>query len=498
MAKRGGTESGPGAETPAHLFREAPIGYLLVDVDGRIVRVNRRGAEVLQCPIAELVGRALSDFGLDAPLARAMALTKAQHGPSWDPLYRDNVQILLPDGELRRIRVTVDPVFDSAGRAMSARMLVEDTSEEVADAAALHRASVRFRFAFDHAPVGMHLSTPEGWFREVNGALCRMFGYSEEQLLTMQVWDLVHPDDLDAFGPARAALFAVEPGPFRVDSRFVTSDGSVRWCRLEAIMPNGPEGYLVSQVTDITDLVAAQQRLQALLESKNKFVATVSHELRTPLAGVVGFASELRDRAAEFTPAEVVEFAGLIAQASIAASNLVEDLLVAARLESGDIDLRPQITDLHSHAAIVKADPEIASRTEGKLVTIEGPPTVAWADPNRVHQILRNLMGNAGRYGGNRITIVVGTEPKTHKASIRVVDDGPGVPEDLHKALFQAYQHGAQESGRTESVGIGLYVSRNLARLMGGDLTCRRQDGATIFELTLPLPLPDQATDQGA
>jgi signal transduction histidine kinase len=77
-----------------------------------------------------------------------------------------------------------------------------------------------------------------------------------------------------------------------------------------------------------------------------------------------------------------------------------------------------------------------------------------------------------------------------------VTDDGPGVSETLYMVLFQAYQHGTQRPGRTESVGLGLHISRRLARLMGGDLTYTRQDGTTIFELTLPLP--EQATNQPA
>jgi signal transduction histidine kinase len=241
---------------------------------------------------------------------------------------------------------------------------------------------------------------------------------------------------------------------------------------------------------------AHQGRLVEQSRRKDDFLAGVSHELRTPLAGVLGFASELRDGLDRFTPAEVVEFAGLIAQGCATANNLVEDLLVAARLETGDVGLSPGPTELYSQALKASSDPEIASRTQGKSIAIEGPPTVAWADPNRVHQILRNLLGNAGRYGGNQITIVVGTETNAPKAFLRVMDDGPGVPEQLRKVLFQAYQHGVQEPGRTESVGLGLHISLKLARLMGGDLTYRRQDGTTIFELTLPLP--DQTASQGS
>jgi signal transduction histidine kinase len=229
---------------------------------------------------------------------------------------------------------------------------------------------------------------------------------------------------------------------------------------------------------------------------KDDFLAGVSHELRTPLTGVLGFASELRDGIAAFSSAEIVEFADHIAQGCVIANNLVEDLLVAARSDSDHLDLVLGPTDLRLLALAGIADPGTSSSTKGRLIAVEGQSVVAWADPNRVSQIIRNLVANADRYGECRTIIVTGITAGPRRAFLRVVDDGPGVPNFLIDRLFQRYQHGIREHGRTDSVGLGLYLSRNLARLMGGDLTYRRQDGTTIFELTLPLF--EEAANQGA
>jgi PAS domain S-box-containing protein len=477
---------GSGVEASLEFGDEVPIGFLVLDAAGRIARANRRAADIFARTVAELVGRPMSDFIADTPLERARALTVGSHYPSGDPLEHDEIQIGLPDGRLRWIRITIDPVRDSAGQVTTTRMVMEDAERELNDAASLRRASVRFRIAFENAPVGMHLSTAGGRFLEVNRALCWLAGYSEAQLLTMQVWDLVHPDDLEGFAPARAALFSGAETSLHLDSRFVVADGSTRWCRLEAVLPNGLEGYLVSQITDISDLVEAREHLAGMVKAKDRFVASVSHELRTPLSGVLGFASELRDRSARFSRAEIVEFAGLIARECAVANNLVEDLLVAARLDNEDLgfDLGP--TDLHWQAFAVTSEPNFAYRTQGKPIQVEGQPALAWADASRVRQIIRNLVSNAGRYGGERIAIVVGMKLGGGGAFLRVTDDGPGVSASLEGQLFGAYQHGLQESGRTDSVGLGLYISRKLARLMNGDVTYRREGGLTIFELVLP------------
>jgi signal transduction histidine kinase len=236
------------------------------------------------------------------------------------------------------------------------------------------------------------------------------------------------------------------------------------------------------------ELAAAQERLDAMVRDKDRLIATVSHEMRTPLAGVLGFALELRDGLAGFTPVEITEFVGLIAQGCATAANLVDDLLVAARTGGGAMGVTPESTDLHSVINGVISSVEVAAPVGGKSITVGGEAAAAWADPRRIAQILRNLLVNAVRYGGDHIGVVVGARHATREAFVRVTDDGPGIP--LKGVLFEAYQHGPQVPGRTESVGLGLYVSRSLARLMGGDLTYHREGGLSIFELSLPGQAP--------
>ena len=98
MVKSDAPKSGSGADTAMDLFEEAPIGYLLLDADALVVRVNRRGADIFGRPAARLVGRPLSDFSPDTPLERVRALPKGVQWPSGDPLQRDELQIRLPGG----------------------------------------------------------------------------------------------------------------------------------------------------------------------------------------------------------------------------------------------------------------------------------------------------------------------------------------------------------------------------------------------------------------
>ncbi len=109
--------------------------------------------------------------------------------------------------------------------------------------------------------------------------------------------------------------------------------------------------------------------------------------------------------------------------------------------------------------------------------------TQGWADPVRLRQILRNLLINAARYGGDRIEVNV--RQTGDVASMAIIDDGPGIPEGDRERIFDAYQTSHLTPGRPGSLGLGLTVSRQLARLMGGNLTYH-YDNRSVFELTIP------------
>ena len=230
------------------------------------------------------------------------------------------------------------------------------------------------------------------------------------------------------------------------------------------------------------ELARANERLEALVASKTDFVASVSHELRTPLTSVIGFAELLMDGSTGLDSAQRHDILGEIADQGYELANIVEDLLIAARAEIGDLQVSRVSVNLREQAAQVlesMRDHETAS------IEVAGPGQHAMADPHRVRQVLRNLLTNAIRYGGSRISIRVG-EPEDGLAWIAVCDDGVGIPEDARSEIFDPYTRAHERPGVTESFGLGLAISRDLARLMGGDLVYARTD-CTEFRLSLPV-----------
>jgi signal transduction histidine kinase len=229
--------------------------------------------------------------------------------------------------------------------------------------------------------------------------------------------------------------------------------------------------------------------LEALDNDKRDFLASISHELRTPLAAVLGFATELSDSWDVFEPEEARALVRLIAGQSADISSIVDDLLTVTRLEAGTMSIYPTEVDVTSHLADMV---ETTGREAGKEIGWKGHGTV-WADPTRLRQIVRNLITNAIRYGGEHVEVAVAQTGET--TVIDVMDSGGPIHPSRVETMFEPFDH-TDHGGRTpNSVGLGLAVARSLARVMGGDLTYAYRDGS-VFHLELPAS-PREQTSQG-
>lgn len=223
------------------------------------------------------------------------------------------------------------------------------------------------------------------------------------------------------------------------------------------------------------------ERLEELIRSKDEFVASVSHELRTPLSSVVGLSYELRDRRGEFSEIEADGLMSVIAEQSAEVADIIDDLLVTARADIGTLIVDPAPIDVATMLdGIMRTD--LAAGFE--RVERIGPKITPLADPMRLRQILRNLIANAGRYGGPSLRIITSCEQD--RALITVADDGPGVSPDLAQTIFRPYARAHHAGTQPASVGLGLSVARELARLMDGDLVYQRAGEWTEFVVVLP------------
>jgi signal transduction histidine kinase len=206
-------------------------------------------------------------------------------------------------------------------------------------------------------------------------------------------------------------------------------------------------------------------------EIKNEFVSMITHELRTPLTTISGFAATLQEAWQHLDQAEIDEFLSLICAETSLLSNLVDDVLSIPRLEAGRLRLEP--VDFPLRPAAFRIADLIFPEGGDTETSVSVPGTVVvHADPNRVEQVLRNLLDNARKYGGNR----VGIEAVRQGAHYMVVvtDNGAGVPEEYREGIFDRFEQGANSAdaplGSGSGIGLGLTVTRHLVEAMGGEV----------------------------
>ncbi|MGN9913446.1 ATP-binding protein [Phytohabitans sp. LJ34] len=237
---------------------------------------------------------------------------------------------------------------------------------------------------------------------------------------------------------------------------------------------------------------AAKARpLEEADKMRTALLAAVSHDLRTPLASAMAAVASLRSRDVEFSTEDQKELLATAAESHERLRRLIENLLDMSRLQAGALGVFATAVGLED--AVPTALDEIGE--PGRLVRVRIPDDLATvtADPGLLQRILVNVIGNALRFSSpGKLPIITGSD-RDGQVELRVIDHGPGIPEEHRDRVFQPFQRLGDRSNGT-GVGLGLALSRGLAEAMGGSLTPETTPGGGLtMVLTLPAARPPSA-----
>ncbi|MBU1540992.1 MAG: PAS domain S-box protein [Alphaproteobacteria bacterium] len=412
-------------------------------------------------------------------------------GEGWEI---DAVIVRRSDGENRVTRCLAQAETARDGTVTSFFGVLKDLTDERQAAAAAAEQHTRYRLLADNASDVIALYGPDSIFRYVSPAITELLGYRPDELVGRSTYDFIHSDDRSDVAKA-FALAAQQPGQATIEYRAYSRDGSLRWLEARPRFKRGPTG----EITEIHDCVrdvserrerelalsAARQAAEQAAEAKARFLATMSHEIRTPLHGVLGFADLLAG-----TPLTRAQTRHLdhIRSAGRSLASLIDDILEFSRIEAGRMPLEANAFNLK---LVVGEVIEIARATAPHLsFSLDLSDTVQdWimGDQLRVRQILTNLVGNAAKFTPSG-AVRIACDQADGRLRIRVMDEGIGLAPDLQEAVFDLFvQADAAVGRRFGGAGLGLTISRSLARMMGGDVTLEnRPDRGTVATLELP------------
>ncbi|MFF4834457.1 ATP-binding protein [Streptomyces sp. NPDC001315] len=258
---------------------------------------------------------------------------------------------------------------------------------------------------------------------------------------------------------------------------------SARYVRTE---PTGPVRRVVVTLRD----TEARRRTE---RSHAELIATVAHELRSPLTSVKGFTATLLAKWERFTDDQKRLMLETVDADADRVTRLIAELLDISRIDSGRLEVRRQPVDMgaavgrHIQAYVAAGQP-----ADRFLLRIEQPLPDLWADPDKVDQVLSNLLENAVRHGEGTVTIDVTPSASPREGedvgtSVTVSDEGLGIPEESMNRVFTRFWRGSKRGG----TGLGLYIVKGIVEAHGGTITVgRAPGGGAEFRFTLPVGAP--------
>ncbi|GMQ94309.1 MAG: hypothetical protein BMS9Abin12_1796 [Acidimicrobiia bacterium] len=494
----------------------------IISTEGeKIIVFNRRASKVFGYTAEEVLGKPMQMLMPDRFKQRhSRTIASLERGEVGQRLIGRRLELVgqRKNGDEFPAEITISKVEVGGQKVLTS--IVRDITERIEAQRQIRESEQRFRNLFERSPIAMweeDFSAVGAWMdglRESgvdnlrshltthHDALDKAIGLIQIRNANSAAVKLIEADSVEQLlggfredlrtGPVRGVfidqLVAIWEGRDSLELDFTAT--TYRGAHIDCVLhfaanrsaDNLDLSHVIVALADITERKAAEEQLRHLAESKDDLIASVSHEIRTPLTAVLGFAELLRDERDNLSEAESEEMLEALLAQTTDVADIVEDLLVAAKADIGKLNVVQVPVDLHTQASHVL---QTWGRKVVARVNVSGPPVRCLGDPARVRQIIRNIISNALRYGGPNVRIEIGCRQST--GYIVLVDDGDGIPQQDSERIFEKYQRGDQAPGLTNALGIGLGLSRHLARLMDGDITYRRHEKDSLFELTLPL-----------
>jgi PAS domain S-box-containing protein len=334
----------------------------------------------------------------------------------------------------------------------------------------------------DDAIIG---KTLDGTIISWNRGAERIYGYTANEVIGREISIIIPPERADELPRIMERLRAGR----RIDhyqTVRVRKDGRRIDVSVTISPVRGKDGGVIGASSIARDITAQQEAAREALRHREEFASIAAHELRTPMSTVYA-RLQLAERhvgRAVVDPELIKRDLALAREAAERMLALITRLLDVGRLKSGRLELEHAPTDLAATARAVAALVEEMSGRE-ILVRAPGPANGATAnvDAMRVEQVITNLLDNATKYSPNG-PIEVDVAAGADVVRIAVRDHGPSVPPEQHEQIFEPFQRGTSAKS---GVGLGLHVSREIARLHGGSLVLEPpSDGGARFVLTLP------------
>ena len=491
----------------SHLLVERIRDYAIfaLDPSGHVKSWNRGAERIKGYTAEEIVGRHFSTFypAEDVAAGRpgyGLMIAEAEGS------YSDEGWRIRKDGSRFWANVLITALREDDGTLLGFAKITRDLTVPHRTREALRQSEERFSLLVQTVKdYAIFILDTSGRIVSWNRGAEAIKGYTAEEIIGRHFSVLYTSEDLAAGKPAVEIDTATADGRFESEGWRVRKDGTLFWADVTMTALRDEQGELVGFVKvtrDLTERRASQQRAiadarrlaeaEAASRAKSEFLAAMSHELRTPLNAIGGYADLLK--LGVYTPLAPDQLKAVerIQRSQRHLLGIINDLLNFSRVEAGQVTYEVESVDVDD--ALDEIRPMIEPQAAAGHVDLEWPRRgsglVLRADPQKLEQILLNLLTNAVKFtpSGGRISVLASEHEDGERVQIEVHDTGVGIPTAMLETIFEPFvQVGRTLDRPREGAGLGLAISRDLARAMGGDLIASSKPGAgSTFTLLMP------------
>jgi PAS domain S-box-containing protein len=478
-------------------FDAAPDLILLLDVQHRIMRVNRTIINVFGLEPAAVIGQDWKEL-----------IPPPHDADKVDFSSENTYREVLLDG--RWFSVTTAPLGEGEQDFRGYISILSDITASKTSMELLQSSEERFRTIFDRSPIGISIVSKDLRYLKTNSSYQDMLGYSDTELQQLRVYDVTHPYFYDQDTHGIQALLTAKIPVYSGEKKFIRKDGSEIWAQVTVVLiydSDLQEQVLLAMVQNIQDRVLAMQELfrakdRAVMSEKLKssFMQNMSHEFRTPLNGIMGFSQLLMQ--SQQSQDDVKDFAGYIHKSGKRMLQLVENILDFAKIDSGQ---EAVVREAFSLSQMMRKmfdlykSPVFAKGLELHLDIPEAlTDTMIVSDESKLLQIMAKLLDNAMHFT-EQGTIVISCAIDESIMIISVKDTGIGISQNEQIHIFDSFYQVDMSYTRThEGAGLGLPICKGLAKLLGGDITLTSEPGrGSTFSIRIPIE-PDENPVSGS
>ena len=475
------------SETRFHtVFENANDGIVILDLKGNILEANSVLCRRLGYSREELVQmnvRQIDSEETAVMLEERLGAAKESGGAIFEAVN------LRKDGSEVPVEVS-SRLFEYGGKP-AILGVTRDITERKSAQEALRQSEIKFRSLIENAFDVITVIRGDGMIQFESPAVENVLGYTPAELVGRNVFEFLLPDDIAAFHAKMEQVLADVALRTILICRFRHKNGT--WRTLESGgRSTGSATEIVVNSRDVTERYEVNEHLQdALLaaqeatELKSRFLANMSHEVRTPMNGILGMSELLLTAGLN---EEQLECAQAIHTSASALLVIINDILDMSKIEAGKIALESipfRLSEAIRELSCLMTPLAAQKRIEFSAVLEAGACDLVCGDPVRFPQILLNLAGNAVKFtsrGGVRVRIETLRAPGNRiRVTGTVEDTGIGISPEQQAHLFESFRQGDDSTTRTYGgSGLGLSISRELARLMDGDITFRSVPGEAL------------------